>query len=211
MRLSKILVCPMAGILPQVKAWAWRLFKRRDHARYAHDALHMRFCDLIARGDPVSPVALVPDDLAVLQYTGGTTGTPKGAMLTHRNLTANALQQQAHIHGDLPPPQRTLAVLPFFHVFALTAVLDFSILAGAELVLMPVSRWGPSSPRSGASRPRCSSGCPRCSSRSMRSTMPVCPISRGCGPAFRAGRRCRSKCAKLSRSAPAHGSARAMA
>jgi long-chain acyl-CoA synthetase len=74
---STILVCPMAGILPQVKAWAWRLFKRRDHARYAHDALHMRFCDLIARGDPVSPVALVPDDLAVLQYTGGTTGTPR--------------------------------------------------------------------------------------------------------------------------------------
>lgn len=140
--LSKILVCPMAGILPQVKAWAWRLFKRRDHARYAHDALHMRFCDLIARGDPVSPVALVPDDLAVLQYTGGTTGTPKGAMLTHRNLTANALQQQAHIHGDLPPPQRTLAVLPFFHVFALTAVLDFSILAGAELVLMPRFEMG---------------------------------------------------------------------
>jgi len=136
-QLSTIIVCPMAGILPRVKAWGWRLFKRRDHARYAHDELHMRFCDLIARGDPPAPVALVPDDLAVLQYTGGTTGTPKGAMLTHRNLTANALQQQAHIHGDLPPPQRTLAVLPFFHVFALTAVLDFSILVGSELVLMP--------------------------------------------------------------------------
>lgn len=141
-RLATILVCPMAGILPRVKAWGWRLFKRRDHARYAHDALHMRFCDLIARGDPPRPVALVPDDLAVLQYTGGTTGTPKGAMLTHRNLTANALQQQEHIHGDLPPPQRTLAVLPFFHVFALTAVLDFSILVGSELVLMPRFEMG---------------------------------------------------------------------
>ncbi|MGG2357371.1 AMP-binding protein, partial [Salmonella enterica] len=82
-------------------------------------------------------VAVAPGDLAVLQYTGGTTGVPKGAMLTHRNLTANALQQHRHIGKDLAPPQLTLAVLPFFHVFALTAVLDFSVLIGAELVLMP--------------------------------------------------------------------------
>jgi len=140
--LQSIIVCPMAGILPRMKALGWRLFKRRDHARYAHDTLHVRFCDLVARGDAPTPVPMQPSDLAVLQYTGGTTGTPKGAMLTHRNLTANALQQQAHIHGSLPQPQRTLAVLPFFHVFALTAVLDFSILIGAELVLMPRFEMG---------------------------------------------------------------------
>jgi long-chain acyl-CoA synthetase len=58
-------------------------------------------------------------------------------MLTHANLTANAVQQRAHIGKGLKGPQRTLAVLPMFHVFALTAVLNFSIEVAAELVLLP--------------------------------------------------------------------------
>ncbi|EGD58418.1 long-chain fatty acid--CoA ligase [Novosphingobium nitrogenifigens DSM 19370] len=139
--LRHILVCPMAGILPWLKGLGWRFLKRRDHARIpareTGGVRHVRFDDLIANRAAPDPVAVAPHDLAVLQYTGGTTGIPKGAMLTHRNLTANALQQQRHIGVDLPPPQRTLAVLPFFHVFALTAVLDFSVLIGSELVLLP--------------------------------------------------------------------------
>jgi long-chain acyl-CoA synthetase len=133
-----ILVCAMTEILPWPKALGWRLFKRRDHARIPAQGLrHVRFAELTAGRALPDRVPLDPSDLAVLQYTGGTTGVPKAAMLTHRNLTANALQQQRHIGIDLPQPQRTLAVLPFFHVFALTAVLDFSVLIGAELVLLP--------------------------------------------------------------------------
>jgi long-chain acyl-CoA synthetase len=137
--LRTVLICPMADILPWPKALGWRLFKRREHARIPRsgELSHINFARLTANRGAPEPVAIAPDDLAVLQYTGGTTGTPKAAMLTHRNLTANALQQQRHIGVDLPPPQRTLAVLPFFHVFALTAVLDFSVLIGAELVLLP--------------------------------------------------------------------------
>jgi long-chain acyl-CoA synthetase len=139
--LRHIIVCPMAEILPWPQALGWRLFKRRDHARIPAAMPggigHIRFARLIAHRAAPDPVDLSVDDLAVLQYTGGTTGTPKAAMLTHRNLTANALQQHRHIGMDLPPPQRMLAVLPFFHVFALTAVLDYSVLIGAELVLLP--------------------------------------------------------------------------
>jgi long-chain acyl-CoA synthetase len=136
-----VIMCPMADILPWPKALGWRLFKRRDHARIpakgTSPVAHIDFGQLAQNRAAPDPVDLAPDDLAVLQYTGGTTGTPKAAMLTHRNLTANALQQHRHIGVELPPPQRTMAVLPFFHVFALTAVLDFSVLIGAELVLLP--------------------------------------------------------------------------
>ncbi|MGH7002236.1 MAG: AMP-binding protein, partial [Stellaceae bacterium] len=76
-------------------------------------------------------------DIAVLQYTGGTTGLPKGAALTHHNLVANALQCLAWFPDSVPGEERVLAVLPFFHVFAMTVALNLSIAAGAEITLMP--------------------------------------------------------------------------
>src|SRR5690606_11224599 len=75
-------------------------------------------------------------DLALLQYTGGTTGRPKGAMLTHQNLTANCRQVDMldpwHDRED-----RILGVLPFFHVFANTAVLNRTVANGGEIVMLP--------------------------------------------------------------------------
>ncbi len=78
-----------------------------------------------------------PDDVAVLQYTGGTTGRPKGAMLTHANLAANSAQMMLHVGEEREVQERTLGVLPLFHVFALTCVLNFGIDTAAELVLLP--------------------------------------------------------------------------
>jgi long-chain acyl-CoA synthetase len=78
-----------------------------------------------------------PSDLAVLQYTGGTTGLPKGAMLSHANLSMNAQQVTHHMPSMRRGAERFLAVLPFFHVFAMTSVLNGGILAGAELILHP--------------------------------------------------------------------------
>lgn len=134
---EKVVLCQLADVLPWLQGIGWRLFKRAERARLPRDGRHLRFADLVRHTRAPDPVAVSPGDLAVLQYTGGTTGTPKGAMLTHRNLTANALQQQAHVGDILQGPQRTLAVLPFFHVFALTAVLDFSVRVGSELVMLP--------------------------------------------------------------------------
>jgi long-chain acyl-CoA synthetase len=75
--------------------------------------------------------------VAVLQYTGGTTGLPKGAMLSHANLVANMLQCMAWFPGFRPGQESAIAVLPFFHCFAMTVVMNLSLAVGAEIILMP--------------------------------------------------------------------------
>lgn len=77
------------------------------------------------------------EDVAVLQYTGGTTGVPKGAMLTHANLYANTVQAGMWFSGMEEGRERMLAVLPCFHVFAMTVVMNISIHKGLELQLYP--------------------------------------------------------------------------
>ncbi|TLZ83010.1 MAG: long-chain fatty acid--CoA ligase [Methanobacteriota archaeon] len=80
------------------------------------------------------------DEVAVLQYTGGTTGTSKGAMLTHRNLVANAMQTAAWFPQATHGPEKVLGAIPMFHVYGLTAVMLFSIVTGNEVVLYPNPR-----------------------------------------------------------------------
>lgn len=81
---------------------------------------------------------LTPDDLACLQYTGGTTGIPKGAMLTHRNLVCNAIQTHRYIfHRSEEGEERFLAIMPFFHVYGLTAVMNVCVSQGWEMILIP--------------------------------------------------------------------------
>ena len=85
----------------------------------------LRFGDVLAEGValPYNPVALSHADLAFLQYTGGTTGVSKGAMLSHGNMVANVLQSSAWIADTLPPGEHHTAItaLPLYHIFALTA------------------------------------------------------------------------------------------
>jgi long-chain acyl-CoA synthetase len=84
-------------------------------------------------------VSVSADDLALLQYTGGTTGTAKGAMLSHRNLVANAVQVRAWF-GDLANPDGpdiVLGVLPLFHIYAMTTIMNFSIRGAGTMVLQP--------------------------------------------------------------------------
>jgi len=100
------------------------------------DVLPMR--DLLARGGRRGlPPAGPADGVAVLQYTGGTTGVPKGAILSHRNLVANALQAEAWMPEAMPGRERVLAVLPFFHVFGMTVALNLGVRLGAEIDLVP--------------------------------------------------------------------------
>lgn len=77
------------------------------------------------------------DDIAVLQYTSGTTGSPKGAILTHRNLRANASQGEAWVQGLVPGREVVYAVLPMFHAYGLTLCMTFAMSVGARLVLFP--------------------------------------------------------------------------
>ena len=135
--LEKIIVCPMAAILPALTSIAYRLFKRGDIARWPRDHRHVAFATLAASRTTFKPVPLSPDDVAVLQYTGGTTGVPKAAMLTHANLTANSRQMMLHVGWDAEQQDRILGVLPMFHVFALTTVLNFSVDTSAQMILLP--------------------------------------------------------------------------
>lgn len=90
-----------------------------------------------ARPLPASHPRPGADDVALLQYTGGTTGTPKGAVLTHRNLRANAAQGRAWVPGLRDGQETVYAVLPLFHAYGLTLCLTFAMTIGATLVLFP--------------------------------------------------------------------------
>nr|MBA2345097.1 AMP-binding protein [Rubrobacter sp.] len=106
------------------------------------DADHHSFGDFIGMdAEPAPEVEIDPaEDLAALQYTGGTTGVSKGAMLTHRNLAAN-VRQSLDIFIDDPAPfegnPKVIGVLPFFHIYGLTCVMLFSIVEGLNQLLLP--------------------------------------------------------------------------
>ncbi|MXN63658.1 AMP-binding protein [Stappia sp. GBMRC 2046] len=136
--LDKIVVCRMADILPQPKKFLFSLFKASERADVPNDAAHVFHNDLVAKGGSVEAAEIDPaEDVAVLQYTGGTTGVPKGAMLTHANLSANIEQMRTVFSAAEPGREKMLCVLPFFHVFAMTVVQNKSIALGAEMVMIP--------------------------------------------------------------------------
>jgi long-chain acyl-CoA synthetase len=85
-------------------------------------------------------VSIDPDAVAVLQYTGGTTGVPKAAMLTHRNLSCNVQQLAAWFVKARRGQEVMLGCLPFFHVFGLTVAMNFAVHAAAAIVVMPDPR-----------------------------------------------------------------------
>jgi len=88
------------------------------------------------RPDPI-PCAAHPDSLALLQYTGGTTGVPKGAMLTHGNILSNVVQLESWLPDLERGKERILCVLPFFHVFGMTVALNFAIYTGCGMIVLP--------------------------------------------------------------------------
>ena len=107
----------------------------------------IKFNDALALGRtlPFTPITVKPDDIAFLQYTGGTTGVAKGAILLHRNLVANMLQVEAwHEPMVKVPPlvERVIVVtaLPLYHIFALTACFLFSVRTGGMCILIPNPR-----------------------------------------------------------------------
>jgi long-chain acyl-CoA synthetase len=86
------------------------------------------------------PVPVEASDLAALQYTGGTTGLSKGAMLTHRNLLANAIQTRAWFPKAQEGAEVTLCAAPFFHAYGMTVGMNLSLLVAATMVLVPRPR-----------------------------------------------------------------------
>jgi long-chain acyl-CoA synthetase len=135
---SRVIVCSMVAALPLLKGQLFRLLKRQELANVPQHAAYTTFETLITGTDPLVAVHIDPGhDIAVLQSTGGTTGIPKAAMLTHTNILANVRQAQAAMGGLREGQERILAALPFFHVFAMTAAMNFGLASGAELLLLP--------------------------------------------------------------------------
>lgn len=136
--LGRIIVCPMRRILPPLKGFLFAVLKRAEIAPVDNDSTTLWFETLTDNDGNFSVAPINPvEDIAVLQYTGGTTGIPKGAMLTHANLSINCQQALRWFPGVRMGQEKMLCVIPFFHVLAMTALQNLGTAIGAELVLLP--------------------------------------------------------------------------
>ncbi len=99
------------------------------------------FGHLLEKYGPTPPrVNINPDDVALFQYTGGTTGLPKAAMLTHRNLLANTQQIDSWLVTGKHGQEKMMAAIPFFHVYGMTVAMLYSVFVGAEIIVVPNPR-----------------------------------------------------------------------
>jgi len=138
--LDHAVVASFAALLPAMKSLGVKLLRGPKLAKVAASserAKILRERDLLANEGNYQRPSITPDAIAVLQYTGGTTGTPKGAMLTHANLTTNVRQITAWWNHTASEGDKVLGILPLFHVFAMTTVMNFCISQGLEMILMP--------------------------------------------------------------------------
>jgi long-chain acyl-CoA synthetase len=139
--LKRVIITSVADFLPFIKKQLYPLVQRKQgikpQVRYSDEV--EPFLSLLKESatTPVH-VEIDPDrDLALLQYTGGTTGTAKGVMLSHKNLVANAVQCTAVLYKMKPGKEKVLGVLPLFHVYGMTAVMNKGIKMAAEIILVP--------------------------------------------------------------------------
>ncbi len=142
--LQKVVVGNLQEMLPFPKSLLFPIVKRKDIAAVPkNDGLHMSFKELMANDGHFNPVPIedLDEALAVLQYTGGTTGLPKGAMLSHANLSSAVSQYKAIGDGEIKTiidgEETFLVVLPLFHVFAMTVLMLMGIKNGARMILHP--------------------------------------------------------------------------
>ena len=142
-RLKKLVVGNMAEMSPHPDAVATQMKAGKLTVETGSGAEHLSFAALLDNDGRYREHAIADprEQIAVLQYTGGTTGLPKGAMLTHANLSAACQQYWETVNGKPPVlvegQERVLAVLPPFHIYALSVNMLLGIRAAAELILHP--------------------------------------------------------------------------
>ena len=138
-QLKKVVICSFRDELPFPKNWLFPLVHYgQANPLPSHNSKRQISGRSIVNSDAkFRHVKVDVDDIALLQYTGGTTGLPKAAMLSHKNLSINAQQCASWFPDAEDGAERMLAVLPFFHVFAMTTVLNFSVLKGFEIIALP--------------------------------------------------------------------------
>lgn len=157
--LETLVVARLADALPKMKSLALRTLGRKQIAPVPSRPDVGQWSDWLGRDSGGFP-DLFADDLALLQYTGGTTGTPKGAMLSHANLASNAIQVDMIDPFDPNEPDSVLGALPLFHVFANTCVLNRTVVKGGRIVMLPRFDAGQVLKTITNSRPRAFPGVP---------------------------------------------------
>ena len=138
--LEKVIVASFTALLPKLKSVGFKLTQRTRLTDVSASAAREKIvadADLLANDGRYAEVGITPEAIAVLQYTGGTTGTPKGAMLTHANISINVAQVKAWRNRGAKDEDKILGIIPLFHVFAMTAVMNFGVSSGIEIILVP--------------------------------------------------------------------------
>lgn len=137
LNVDHLIITAMTEYMPIPTKWIAPL--KLKPPKVAYGGRVTRWQELLAHPPLRTPPPVDPkEEVALLQYTGATTGLPKGCMLTHFNLTANIQQSFAWLY-KAPADRNTsiLAALPFFHVYGMTTVLNFAVAKGATMILMP--------------------------------------------------------------------------
>ena len=137
--LERLMVTSLSEALPWPLSWLYPFKARRQRlpTGFTPGPGRQRWRDLL-RAQPLADLPPTrPEDLAVLQYTGGTTGTPKAAMLSHKNLLANVVQINAWLPRLRYGKERVVGLIPFFHSFGLTACLNWPLSQGAAILILP--------------------------------------------------------------------------
>ena len=142
-KLTHLIVASIGEYLPSAKRIIGGLLGRVPSHQVPRDTGIRYFKELVDQSQPSPPkVEINPkEDLAALQYTGGTTGVPKGAMLTHFNLVSNAVACAHWLHGKDTPDKGAedvfLTVLPLFHIYGMTTAMNAPIYLAGTMVMLP--------------------------------------------------------------------------
>ncbi|MFC5712718.1 long-chain-fatty-acid--CoA ligase [Thalassorhabdus alkalitolerans] len=140
--LEYVVVTSIKDYLPFPKNVIYPFVQKKNtgiKVNISYNSKTLHFPSLLSAGEekeldiPIDP----KEDLALLQYTGGTTGPAKGVMLTHYNLVANTLQCRAWMYKMKKGEERVLAALPFFHVYGMTVVMNLSIMYLTKMIILP--------------------------------------------------------------------------
>ncbi|AMO86295.1 long-chain-fatty-acid--CoA ligase [Solibacillus sp. FSL K6-1781] len=141
-KIENVIVSGIKDYLPFPKNLVYPFIQKKQYGfsvKVEHSGTNHLFTEIMkmAKMDKIEQDFDFENDLALLQYTGGTTGYPKGVMLTHKNLIANTLMCDAWMYKCKKGEETILGILPFFHVYGMTTVLILSVMQQGKMVLLP--------------------------------------------------------------------------
>ncbi|MDN7227012.1 AMP-binding protein [Planococcus liqunii] len=141
-KLENVIITGIKDYLPFPKNLVYPMVQKKQYGmtvKVEHRGINHLFTEIMKTAS--TEVAKTPfdfeEDLALLQYTGGTTGSPKGVMLTHKNLISNATMCDSWLYKGTNGEETIMGIIPLFHVYGLTTVLILSVMQGNRMVLLP--------------------------------------------------------------------------